>query len=157
MPKTMTATSTRFRSSGHSTSGRAESGYWAGAADGRWTISPDGFALVAVLERELKAGRITPATHILHITDDTSAWALEQVAIFTGIDDDPVDLHYDPNNLFQAGSRVRGPADLPAALARRPPYILEQCPAPASMGDPPEGYGQIFEGGNLRLYRRDDT
>lgn len=135
---------------------RAESGYWAGAADGRWTISPDGFALVAVLERELKAGRINPATHILHITDDTSAWALEQVAIFTGIDDDPVDLHYDPNNLFQAGSRVRGPADLPAALARRPPYILEQCPAPASMGDPPEGYGQIFEGGNLRLYRRDD-
>jgi len=135
---------------------RAEVGYWVGTPDGRWTIGPDGFALVDVLQQELRAGRITPATHILHLTDSTSAWALMQVAIFTGIDDDPYDLHYDPNNLFQAGSRVRGPADLPAALARRPAYILEQCPAPTWMADPPSGYEKIFDRGNLRLYRRAD-
>jgi len=135
---------------------RAEVGYWVGTPDGRWTIGPDGFALVDVLQDELRAGRITPATHILHLTDSTSAWGLMQVAIFTGIDDDPYDLHYDPNNLFQAGSRVRGPADLPAALARRPAYILEQCPAPAWMADPPSGYEKIFDRGNLRLYRRAD-
>ena len=136
--------------------GRAESGYWAGTTDGRWTIGEDGFALVDVLQKEVRAGRITPATHILHLTDSTSAWGLEQVAIFTGIDDDPIDFHYDPNNIFQAGSRIHGPDDLPAALARRPPYILEQCPAPPWMGDPPAGYDKIFEGGNLRLYRRAD-
>jgi len=135
---------------------RAEAGYWVGTPDGRWTIGPDGFALVDVLQQELRAGRITPATHILHVTDSTSAWALEQTAIFTGIDDDPYDLNYDPNNLFQAGSRVRGPDDLPAALMRRPAYILEQCPAPVSMGDPPSGYEKIFDRANLRLYRRAD-
>src|SRR5208282_1520493 len=101
---------------------RAEVGYWVGTADGRWTIGDDGFALVDVFHKELSAGRITPATHILHLTRDSSAWALAQVAIFTGIDDDPIDLNYDPNNLFQPGSRVRGPADLPAALSRRPSY-----------------------------------
>ncbi|MFZ0679317.1 hypothetical protein [Candidatus Binatus sp.] len=134
---------------------RAKFGYWAGCPDGRWTLGEDGFALVEVLQEELRAGRITLSTHILHLTDDTSPWAFMQVAIFTGIDDDPIDLHYDPNNLFQAGSRVRGPADLAGALARRPPYILEQCPAPTSMGEPPSGYEKIFDHGNLRLYRRD--
>lgn len=134
--------------------GRAEFGYWAGCPDGRWTLGEDGFALVEVLQEELRAGRITLSTHILHLTDSTSAWGLEQVAIFTGIDDDPIDFHYDPNNIFQAGSRIRGPDDLPAALSRHPAYILEQCSAPAWMGDPPSGYDKIFDRGNLRLYRR---
>jgi hypothetical protein len=133
---------------------RAKAGYWVGTPDGRWTIGEDGFALVDLLLKEVSDGRITPATHILHVTNDTTVWGLVQVAIFTGIDDDPIDLKYDPNNLFQAGSRVRGPADLPAAMSRRPPYILEQCPAPAWMGDPPSGYEKIFDRGNLRLYRR---
>ena len=135
---------------------RAEVGYWVGTPDGRWTIGPDGFALVNVLQEELRAGRITPATHIVHLTDTTSPWGLQAYSIFTGIDDDPYDLHYDPNNLFQAGSRVHGPGDLPGALARRPAYILEQCPPPAGMGDPPSGYYKIFDRGNLRLYRRAD-
>lgn len=134
--------------------GRAKVGYWAGTPDGRWIFGEEGFALVGVLQKELSAGRITPATHILHLTNDSSAWALAQIAIFTGIDDDPIDLKYDPNNLFQAGSRVRGPADLRDALSRRPSYILEQCPAPAWMGDPPSGYEKIFDRANLRLYRR---
>jgi hypothetical protein len=135
---------------------RAQSGYWYGTADYRWTLDKSGFALVDVLLNEVRAGRITPATHILHLTNSTSAWELAQVAIFTGIDDDPIDLNYDPNNIFQAGSRVRGPDDLHTALSDRPPYILEQCPVPAWMGDPPTGYAQIFQGANLRLYRRAD-
>ena len=134
--------------------GRAQSGYWAGTSDNRWTLGNDGFALVNVLQHEMRAGRITSATHLLHLTDDTTPWGLVQVAIFTGIDDDPYDLKYHPDNLFQAGSRVHAPADLPAALALRPPYILEQCPAPDWIGDPPPGYDKIFDGGDLRLYRR---
>ena len=35
-------------------------------------------------------------------------------------------------------------------------HILEQCPPPAGMGDPPSGYYKIFDRGNLRLYRRAD-
>ncbi len=135
---------------------RAEYGYWSGTGDARWTMNPDGMALVGVLEREVRVGRITPATHILHLTDSTTAWELAQIAVFTGIDDDPIDYHYDPNNLFQAASRVRGLADLPAALARRPPYILEQAPPPRGLGDPPAGYIEIFNRGEYRLYRRAD-
>ena len=30
---------------------RADVGYWVGTPDGRWTIGPDGFALVNVLQR----------------------------------------------------------------------------------------------------------
>lgn len=134
----------------------AAQGYWAGTADSRWTLDGNGRALVNLLKKEVAAGRITPATHILHLTDQTSAWGLAQVAIFTGIDDDPIDFHYEPNNPFQAGSRVRGLSDLPAALSHRPPYILEQCPAPNWVGDPPAGYETIFDRANLRLYRRSD-
>jgi hypothetical protein len=136
--------------------GRAEYGYWIGTGDGRWTMNPDGLALVGVLQREVQAGRITPATHILHLTDTTLGWGLAQVTIFTGIDDDPVDYHYDPNNLFEAGSRVHGLADLPAALARKPSYILEQVQPPRGLGDPPAGYVEIFNRGDYRLYRRAD-
>ena len=135
---------------------QAAEGYWVGCADGRWALGADGLALVDTLRKEVSAGRITPATHILHLTNETSAWGLAQIAIFTGIDDDPIDFHYDPTNNFQAGSRVRGPDDLPAAMSRHPPYILEQCPAPAWMGDPPTGYEKLFDRGNFRLYRRFD-
>jgi hypothetical protein len=135
---------------------RAEYGYWIGTGDGRWTMNPDGMALVAVLEREVQAGKITPATHIMHLTDTTTAWGLAQVAVFTGIDDDPLDYHYDPGNIFQAGSRVRGLGDLPNALAQRPPYILEQAPPPRGLADPPNGYVEIFNRGGYRLYRRAD-
>ena len=135
---------------------QAAEGYWVGAADGRWTMDPTGFALVECLRKEVSAGRITPATHILHLTQETNAWGLAQIAIFTGIDDDPIDFQYDPNNNFQVGSRVRGLDDLPYAMCRRPPYILEQCPAPAWMGDPPAGYEKLFDRGKFRLYRRED-
>lgn len=135
---------------------QAAESYWVGAANGRWLLDGNGIALAKLLMREVAAGRITPATHILHLSEDTSAWGLAQVAIYTGIDDDPIDFHYDPNNNFEFGSRVRGPADLPAALARRPPYILEARPGPAWIGDPPAGYEEIFERGQFRLYRRDD-
>ena len=134
----------------------AAQGYWVGAANGRWLLDGNGIALVNLLMREVAAGRITPATHILHLSEDTSAWGLAQIAVYTGIDDDPIDFHYEPNNNFEFGSRVRGPDDLPAALARRPPYIFEQRPGPAWMGDPPAGYEEIFDRGQLRLYRRDD-
>lgn len=133
---------------------RALNGYWIGTADGRWLTGRDGFAVVDILRAEVEAGRITPATHILHITDTTSAWGLLPTAIFTGIDEDPIDLHYDPNNIFEAGSRVHGPADLPAAMARNPEYIVEQGAAPPGLANPFRGYDTLFDRGEIRLYRR---
>ena len=65
-------------------------------------------------------------------------WSLFQFSILTGIDDDPMEVEYDPDNLYQVGSRVRGLSDLPSVMATRPPYILEQVPPPAELGDSPQ-------------------
>ena len=134
----------------------AAEGYWSGHADRRWTFGNDELAVIDLLNKEIAAGRITTKTHILHIAHDTSSWTLFQFSIVTGIDDDPMEVVHDPGNLYQVGSRVRGLSDLPSALAARPPYILEQVPPPASLGDPPDGYDSILESGGIRLYRRHD-
>ncbi len=132
----------------------AAEGYWAGHADRRWTFSNDEFAVIDLLMKEIAAGRITPKTHILHIAHDTSMWTLFQFSILTGIDDDPMEIAYDPGNLYQVGSRVRGLNDLPSVMLTRPPYILEQVPPPASLGDSPDGYELLWKSGGIRPYRR---
>lgn len=131
-------------------------GYWNGQEDRHWTFGPEDWALVDVLDKEVAAGRITAATHILHLAQDTSSWSLVQFPVFTGINDDPIEVVHSPGNLFQQGSRVRGMDEIGAALAQQPPYILEQVPPPQSLSDPPTGYDKILSGGYLRLYRRHD-
>jgi len=134
----------------------AAEGYWAGHSDRRWTFGDEERPLIKLLNDEIAAGRITTATHILHLAQDTSSWTLLQFPILTGIDDDPVEVDHHPDNLYQLGSRVRGMQDLDAALASRPPYILEQVLPPASLADPPAGYDLILTSGYIRLYRRHD-
>ena len=129
-------------------------GYWSGHADRRWTFGDAEWPLIKVLNNEITAGRITLNTHILHLTDSISSWSLVQFSVLTGVNDDPLEYRHDPNNLWEGGSRVRGLGDLPAALATRPPYILEQAPRPPTLADPPAGYDLILTSGYLRLYRR---
>jgi hypothetical protein len=133
----------------------ARDGYWGGTGDRRWTLDPPGFDLVRTLEREKAAGRITTATHIAHITDDVSSWTLVQYPIFTGIDDDPIELNHDPNNMWTAGSRVRGPEAISILRTTRPPYIFVQTPLPPGM-TLPTGYDTIYSWGPMRLLRRSD-
>ena len=132
----------------------AAQGYFVGAPDRRWTFGRDEFALIDTLQAEIAAGRITPATHILHLTRDTLWWKLVQFPVLTGINDDPISYSYDPNDQWLAGSRVRGLGDLKAALDAKPPYILEQTRAPIWVKQPPDGYSEIFQRGALRLFRR---
>jgi hypothetical protein len=134
----------------------AANGYWSGQPDRRWTIGPSETRLMQVLDGERQAGLVTPATHILHLCDSISSWSLVQFPVFTGINDDPIELRHDPNNQWEGGSRVRGFDHLRAALADKPQYILEQIEAPRWMGDPPPGYVRIFADGELKLYRRAD-
>ena len=134
----------------------AADGYWSGQPDRRWTIGPAETRLMRVLDGERQSGLVTPKTHILHLCDSISSWSLVQFPVFTGINDDPIELHHDPNNQWEGGSRVRGFDQLRAALAGKPPYILEQIQAPTWMGDPPSGYIRIFDDGEIRLYRRAD-
>ena len=132
----------------------AAEGYWAGHSDRRWTFGDEERPLIKLLNEEIAAGRITTATHILHLAQDTSSWTLVQFPILTGIDDDPIEVDHHPDNLYQMGGRVRGLQDLDAALAEHPPYILEQVPPRGSLGDPPAGYDLILTSGYIRLFRR---
>ncbi|HLY32001.1 MAG TPA: hypothetical protein VKQ36_13305, partial [Ktedonobacterales bacterium] len=132
----------------------AADGYWIGADDGRWLLGPDSMALVRVLDKEIQSGRITLATHVLHVTSDTLYWRLVQFPVFTGINDDPYESNHNPNDWWRAGSRIRGWDALPAALAQRPPYILMQVPPPAWMWGQLGDYEPIFRRGGLMLFRR---
>jgi hypothetical protein len=142
----------------------AATGYWIGDNDHRWKFDRDGWRLIDVLNQEIAAGRITPATHILHLTATISSWSMVQFAIMTGINDDPIEYDHDPNNQWEGGSRVRGLDQLDAAMASRPPYILIQDRPPALLGDPPAGYDLIYLNASdltwrpyaARLYRRHD-
>lgn len=134
----------------------AADGYWSGHSDRRWTFGNDEMPLIDRLEQEILDGYITTATHVLHICNDISSWSLVQFPVLTGINDDPLEYNHDPNNLWEGGSRVRGLPDLPAKLAERPAYILEQVPPRAPLDNQPAGYVLILSSGYLRLYRRHD-
>ena len=129
-------------------------GYWAGHTDRRWTFTPEEMNLVKVLEDEISAGRITMATHILHICQSISVWSMQQFSVLTGINDDPIEYQHDPNNLWEGGSRVRGMNQISEALSAAPDYILTQVPPPVWFGDPPPGYQKIYDALPTRLYRR---
>jgi len=133
----------------------ANYGYWTGSGDRRWTLDPAEFELVRTLEREAAAGRITTATHIAHINDDASSWTLLQYPVFTGIDDDPIELNHDPNNMWTAGSRVRGPEAIAELGTTRPAYIFVQTLLPPGT-TLPDGYDTIYREGPMRLLRRSD-
>jgi len=131
-------------------------GYWTGHSDRRWLFGPTDMNLIKVLDREVAAGRITPATHILHLCTNVSPWSLLEFPVLTGINDDPIEDQHDPNNLWEGGSRVRGMNDLVRALAAAPPYILAQVSPPPGTGVPPPGYQTIYESLPVKLYRRSD-
>jgi hypothetical protein len=135
----------------------ASLGYWAGHTDRRWLFDSTQMNLIKVLDSEVAAGRITSATHILHLCTNVSQWwSLIEFPVLTGINDDPIEYQHDPNNLWEGGSRVRGMNELPSALSVDPPYILEQVTPPPGTGDPPPGYQTIYQSSPVKLYRRDD-
>lgn len=142
----------------------AAKGYWAGSVDRHWKLDPGQLRLIELLNREIAAGRITPATHILHLVDSISSWTMLEFSVLTGINDDPIEYQHNPNNQWEGGSRVRGLDQLDAALAARPPYILIQDQPPQSIGELPPDYDQIYPNYDdliespdaTRLYRRHD-
>jgi hypothetical protein len=129
-------------------------GYWEATSNRRWSLGAAGFDLIAALNGEIRAGRITPATHVVHLARHAMSSTFVQYAAFTGINDDPFEVFYDPRRIFHANSRVRPMRELAAALAKKPPYILNELPLQQGAGF--AGYDQLFNEGNLYLFRRHD-
>ncbi len=137
----------------------AAGGFWTGTPDSRWTLGPPGFALVDFLRGEQANGRITPATHILHLAHDVIVMGdLNRFSVFTGINDDPIVYDIPATDIgWLAGGRVRPISELRQALAEHPAYILEQVAPPSWMKNPPDGYQEVFHQGDLRLFRRQNA
>ena len=137
----------------------AKRGWWLASPDHRWVQSPAELSLSEALRAEVRAGRITPATHIVHVTPQAQIWQDVLLhSVFTGIDDDiyVMNLKGDLIKGGSAGSRMRPITELPAALARNPPYIVVFKEPPPSLSLPPQGYEEIFrDDETIRLYRRE--
>ena len=95
-------------------------------------------------------------THILHIARNANVIGdFNRFSVFTGINDDPILYDIPATDVgWFAGGRVRPIAELPQALAKHPPYILEQARPPSWMKEPPDGYEEVFHQNTLRLFRR---
>jgi hypothetical protein len=137
----------------------AKLGWWGGTPDTRWAQSSAELALSETLRNEIRAGRITPATHIVHVTPHTIMWQdVLLFSVYTGIDDD-LYVENPASPLDQggtAGSRLHPLSMLPDAIAKRPPYIVVHDEPPAGLTLPPPGYDEIFNEDKVVLFRRDD-
>jgi len=137
----------------------AKVGWWGGLPDRRWVQSSQELELSEALRKEIKAGRITTKTHIVHVTPRATIWQDVLLhSVYTGIDDDIYVIHPDGdlNKGGYLGSRVRPIAELPAALSTKPPYIVVFQNPSLRLSLPPAGYQEIFRRPEIRLFRRDD-
>lgn len=129
----------------------AARGYFGGYPDRRWVLNDDWGVIVDVLRAEIDAGRITYQTHVLQVTPSTSSVA---AALGLGVSVDLLTPHFDPNDIWTVGGRIRGMGTRGAAFAARPPYVLLEGFAPEQY---PElaAYEELAAQPNprLRLYR----
>jgi hypothetical protein len=137
----------------------AKNGWWMYSPDHRWLQSPAEFALINKLRDEIHAGRITATTHVIHVVPESVIWKDELLySLYLGIDDD-LYLSNPDHNLNvgpTADSRMHPIIMLPEALAAHPPYIVVYHQAPVWMKLPPADYEEIFQQGDLHLFRRKD-
>lgn len=145
----------------------AKGGYWGSTGHRRWGQSEPQLELARVLRREIDAGRIGFDTHVTHLEpyvvlyEDTILFS-----VYTGINDDTyIALEWEPD-ISNVGGRVFPRREIPAALARRPPYVVVHdktrnnriLPAEttalvaSTLGD----YEVIFAEDGMRVLRRPD-
>lgn len=131
----------------------AKGGYWGSTGDRRWAQSPAELELAEVLRGEVAAGRITPATHIVHLTPFVILFHDNVLfSVYTGINDDPYVADYKLDRSI-AGGRMRPIEQVYARLAQRPPYVvIHDDPDPLAAAAL-EGYDRLFDRDGVRLLR----
>ena len=137
----------------------AKVGWWIYSPDHRWLQNHSEMDLSAALRKEIAAGRITAATHIVHVTPKAIIWQDVLLhSVYTGIDDDLYVVHPvgDLTQGASANSRMKPIEDLPQALATNPPYIVSYNEAQNWLSLPPGKYDEIFSEDGIHLFRRSD-
>ncbi len=138
--------------------GTAKGGYWWNAGEPRWAQTEAERALNDLVRAEIAAGRITAATHIVHLTPHTLMGKnVVLFSLFTGVDDDPyvADRTYRLDVGATAGGRLRRaePETIAAVLAARPPYVvIHNDPLPLA-ADALAEYDELLNRDDVRLLR----
>jgi len=143
----------------------AKGGYWGGTGSRRWAQGEAEFALIDILRDEIAAGRITPATHVVHVTPYVYLYKdAVHFALYTGINDDLYVADYTFDRAT-AGGRFYQLAKLPAALEARPPYVvvhdvtIDERKLADTLPELPavlDEYEVLFQRDGLRLLRHPD-
>jgi hypothetical protein len=145
----------------------ARGGYWGSTGHRRWGQTPAEFEVARVLRAEIDAGRIGFETHVTHIEPYVVLYEDAVLfSVYTGINDDSyIAGDWEPD-ISNVGGRVFPKSEIPAALARRPPYVVvhdktrnnRTLPEPtaalvaSTLGD----YEELFKDDGVRLLRRPD-
>lgn len=141
----------------------SKNGYWGSTGHRRWGQSAAELEIADILRGEIAAGRITLATHVLHISPHIILYQDNVLfSVYTGINDDGYVERYEFDRSI-AGGRLRPIAELPNALERRPPYVvihestasgdhLYQSMAPLTSEALP-GYEELLNRDGVRLLR----
>jgi hypothetical protein len=94
----------------------ADRGYWIGYPDTRTIVRPDQQALLDALRAEIVAGRLGPATPVLHVAVSFQQWASTPLGVFAGVTETMLSPDA-TTNIHTVGGRLRPLDDLDAALA----------------------------------------
>lgn len=141
----------------------AKNGYWGSTGHRRWAQSAAELALADILRGEIAAGRITLATHVVHLEPYLILYQDNLLfSVYTGVNDDCYVARYEFDRSI-AGGRLRPATQIEAALAQRPPYVaIHETTAQAlklydSMPElPPEvlqEYEELLNRDGVRLLR----
>ena len=138
--------------------GTAKGGYWWSADDPRWAQTEAERALNDIVRQEIAAGRITAATHIVHLTPHTLMGKnVVLFSLFTGVDDDPyvADRTYRLDVGATAGGRLRRaePDTIGQVLAAHPPYVVIHGNPLALAADALADYDELLNRDDVRLLR----
>jgi hypothetical protein len=129
-------------------------GYWRSSGDARWAQSRAEMDMIDVLRAEIDAGRITAATHVVHLAPRIWLWKDNLLfSVYTGIN---ADTYLSPDHFFDpsiTGSRIRPMAEVHARLASRPAYVAIHHEPVALLPGALDGYVELFNRDGVRLYR----
>jgi hypothetical protein len=145
----------------------AKGGYWGSTGHRRFAQSDAEREVARLLMTEVDAGRITFDTHVLHVEPYVVLYEdVVLFSIYTGINDDTyVVADWEPD-ISNVGGRIYPRRELPAALAKRPPYVVVHDRTKNARTLPEVGaemvatalpdYEEIFADDGVRVLRRPD-
>ena len=136
----------------------AEQGYWVGYPDSRLIIDTPRQEVVDAIRAEEAAGRLGPATKVLHIASSFQQWVSVPIGVFTGAIETSISLQPEVS-IHTDGGRLYGFERLDRELAAGYGYVvLEPSNLPPDVADaaraqiPAAGYRQIWSNTQAIIY-----